>query len=143
MTRVPSETVVSCETVLIGASKTKEGIVIRLAIHPNDLPDLLMRVPVGTRFMAALSLIGDDEKSQDEIDGERAVKLAAVLCKDPDFIEMAERMQRAPFMTPGDVEEWMRRQLGVRSRAELKTDKAARERLRKMQEELDLWRNYR
>lgn len=40
----------------------KEGFLLTLSLHPDDVPQELAAAPIGTRYMAALVQIGDDEK---------------------------------------------------------------------------------
>src|SRR3990167_1866168 len=42
--------------------QTQDGIVISFVMHPNEVPDTLATAPLGTRYMAALVEIGDDEQ---------------------------------------------------------------------------------
>lgn len=42
--------------------QTQDGIVISFVMHPNDVSPELATAPLGTRYMAALVEIGDDEQ---------------------------------------------------------------------------------
>lgn len=53
---------ISCECKKIAYRQTKDGVVVSLLVHPNDVPDALATAPLGTRYMAALVEIGDDEQ---------------------------------------------------------------------------------
>ena len=71
----------------VALKQTKDGIVMSLAIHPDDLPEELMRDFVGARYMVVMVRLGDEEKplNREEFAGSQLVKLAGILCRDKDF----------------------------------------------------------
>jgi len=73
----------------VALKQTKDGIVMSLAIHPDELPEELMRDFVGARYMVVMVRLGDDEKpiNREEYAGAQLVKLAGMLCRDPEFWE--------------------------------------------------------
>ena len=73
----------------IALKQTKDGIVMSLAIHPDDLPEELMRDFVGSRYMVVMVRLGDDERpvNREEYAGAQLVKLAGMLCRDRSFWE--------------------------------------------------------
>ena len=42
--------------------QTKDGYSLTLAVHPDDLPDDLMRDFVGSRYMVVMVRVGDNEQ---------------------------------------------------------------------------------
>ena len=50
-----------CEMVKYALRQTKEGIVVSFVVHPNDIPAALQVSHIGSRWMAALVQIGEDE----------------------------------------------------------------------------------
>ena len=66
------------EGIKTGLRQSKEGYNLTLAVHPDDLPDDLMRDFVGSRYMVVMVRIGDDEQPVNrevEFAGGHAVKL--------------------------------------------------------------------
>jgi hypothetical protein len=62
----------------------RTGFVLTLAIHPDELPDELIRDFVGARYGCALVRIKDDESATEY---SNRVKKAGMLCKEPRFQE--------------------------------------------------------
>lgn len=51
----------SCELIKYAYRQNKDGVVISFVVHPNDIPAALQVSHIGSRWMAALVQIGDDE----------------------------------------------------------------------------------
>src|SRR5579859_3574881 len=51
-----------CEMVKYALRQTKDGIVVSFVVHPNDIPAALQTSHIGSRWMAALVQIGDNEQ---------------------------------------------------------------------------------
>lgn len=101
----------------------KDGLVITFAVHPNDMPAGLAASPIGTRFMAALVEIGDDEKPVNQKEKQsKAFKdmsfaqQAGMLCNDPSFKKF---MKETTDFTHGDVPLMVRQFCGVESRKDI------------------------
>lgn len=52
---------IQSEMVLYAYRKNKDGVVVSFVVHPNDMPAELATAPIGSRFVAVLVQIGDDE----------------------------------------------------------------------------------
>lgn len=50
------------EAIKAAYRQTKDGFAITLVVNPHDMPDALATAPLGTRYVAVLVEIGDDEK---------------------------------------------------------------------------------
>jgi hypothetical protein len=70
------------ETIKIALKQDRNGYVMTLRIHPDDVPDELLRDFVGARYMVAMVRLNDDETPKNY---DNRVKVAAVLCKKPEF----------------------------------------------------------
>jgi hypothetical protein len=75
------------EAVKMALKQNKDGYVLTMSIHPDEIPDDLMRDFVGSRYQVVMVRLGDDEMPLDrrDYDGDRAVKLAGVLCREKSF----------------------------------------------------------
>jgi hypothetical protein len=72
----------------MGLKQSKDGYVLTLAVHPDELPDAMMRDFVGSRYVVVMVRLGDDEQPmtrENEFPGDHAVKMAGILCRDPEF----------------------------------------------------------
>lgn len=116
---------------------------LTLSVHPDDLPDDLMRDFVGSRYMVVMVRIGDDEKPMnrsDQFPGDTAVKMAGMLCRDPEFWEWLHENEWLQDKTETACVEWLVSFLGVASRKELKTNSDARELFNNIKEKFESWR---
>lgn len=132
------------EAVLIGSLKNKDGEVIKLAIHPNDLPMDLARARVGTRYMVAMVEVGDDDQPKAgpaTEKGEKALSMAGMLCRTAEFQEWMFKQGHAKEASEEACKQGLRSYLGVNSRSELLTNEDARERLIALRAEFEeYWR---
>lgn len=141
--------------------QTQDGLwKLTLTVQQCDMPNWLLRAPMGQRIgAAALHEIGDDEKpvtdaelkaecdrfnaaqnKPEKTEGERAVIRAAILCSDIEFQAWSrkefEAAQGAPvsgMWGPSTTATWLRSRLGVSSRSEIATDSAALDKFLKME----------
>tara|TARA_Y100000310_G_scaffold306830_1_gene348347 strand:+ start:832 stop:1299 length:468 start_codon:yes stop_codon:yes gene_type:complete len=116
--------------------KDKNGWVVGVSVHPNDVPTTLLDAPLGSRFQAVLFQIGDDEKPVELTDikaGKRLLAEAGELCRKPTFQEfiMTNDMNPQGRIVNSDPEsiaaDCLRRFLGVSSRSEIATNKDVQE----------------
>lgn len=132
------------ECVKIAMTQDKNGHILKLSIHPNDTPEDLMRDLVGTRYMAVLVRMNDQNEpipSQSTNEGQKALNLAGALCSDPDFQMWMASSGFATEPTEEATVEGLRVYLGIASRRELKTDADARSALAGLRD--DFVRQYR
>ncbi len=126
------EQTVTFEAVKVSMTQNKEGHILRLAIHPNDTPEDVLRFPVGTRFQVALVAINDEgqpEAGPVTRDGLKAIRMAAALCANEDFQAWMVREGLATMACNSAATEGLREYLGIGSRSELKANTEARESL--------------
>lgn len=115
----PSTRAFHFEAALLGLNKTKQGCFARFEIQPYDIPRELNNAIPGQRYFVVLTPMPDDlpEPTKDELEeGERAIKFAAVLCKNENFQH---------YMAVSNEDECatkLRKILGISSRKELRTN---------------------
>lgn len=130
------------EVVKIGMRHTKDGHVVSFAINPHDTPQELMADPLGQRYLAVLVRLDHQDQpvpSQENEDGKKAVMLAGTLCRDQNFQEWLAITGEIDEPSDSAASVWLRGRLNVVSRKELKTDKAARDKLFDVREEFIDW----
>jgi hypothetical protein len=130
------------ECVKIAMSQSKDGHILKLAIHPNDIPESVIRDLVGTRYQLALVRLDDESKpvasAVDEA-GKKAVKIAGTLCGDENFQQYLAQMGYAEEMSESAASTYVREWCGISSRKELQHNSEARERLSGLREEFIDW----
>ena len=66
----------------VALKQDRTGYVLTLSLHPDEIPDELLRDFVGARYGCALVRINDDETP---VSYNNRVQKAAILCKDEKF----------------------------------------------------------
>jgi len=117
------------EAVKSALRQSKDGYSLSLVIHPDDIPDDLVKDFVGSRYVVVMVRLDDEDKPmvrEKETPGAHAVKMAAVLCRDMEFWSWVNNAWDLSITTEESCKKWLCEYLGIESRAELKTDAAAR-----------------
>ena len=115
--------------------QNKDGYTLGFILHPSDLPDGLMRAPVGTRYQIAMVEIGDDEQPvvpEKVQTGRKLVSIAGEMCRvqefqawlDPDLLHVPEEYREEHTAAA------LRVQLNIESRSDLQHDEVAQQRFR-------------
>jgi len=126
------------ECVQIAMNKDKNGYVLKLAVHPSDAPEDLLRDPVGQRYLAVMVRIGDQgqpETSPHTAVGLQAVKVAATICGDVRFQQWMAMAGMIDQPTEEAAVAAVRGYCGIKSRSELKTNSKARDKLFSLRDE--------
>ena len=132
------------EAIKLGLTQSKDGFVLTLAVHPEDLPDLLFRDFVGSRYQVVMVRLGDDDQPlsrEGEFPGDHAVKMAGMLCRDPEFWRWLNDREMLMEKNEKACTEWLTSYLGIESRKELKTDTEARNLFNQLKRSFDAWRS--
>lgn len=94
----------------VALKQDRTGFVLTLCIHPDEIPEELLRDFVGARYGCALVRIQDDESATPY---DNRVQKAAILCKREDFQNFLGVRSEA------DAAAALCSALGIESRAEL------------------------
>jgi hypothetical protein len=140
---LPNPSPIQFEAVKAALKQSKDGYVLTLAVHPDDLPDDLMRDFVGSRYVVVMVRLGDDEQPmnrENEFPGDFAVKMAGILCRDPDFWEWLHKKEWLMEKNEKACAEWLISYLDIESRKELKTNIEARDLFVRLKTSFDAWR---
>ena len=141
------------EAVKTSMSQSKAGTILRLAIHPNEVPANLHTDWVGSRYMVAMVKLNeqdDPEISVEQREVDKLIASAGMLCRNPSFVEFLHAKNittydptgKYPTLTPDEngVAEALRNYLEVTSRADMKTNSQAREKFKSLSEEFTKWK---
>lgn len=130
------------EAIKVALKQDKSGYVLTLNIHPDEVPDQLLRDFVGARYQVVMvRLNGNDEPldRQEEFEGTRAISVSGMLCRDPLFWKFVSEQSLAGA-NEEEATEWLRQEVGISSRAELKSNASARIRLAQIHKEFITWK---
>ena len=130
------------EGVKVALKQDKTGYVLTLSMHPDDIPEDLLRDFVGARYQVVMVRIGGDESPMDrqaEFEGDKSIRMAGLLCRDPKFWKFLFDDSQIFEEDEESCTDWLRDYLNVQSRSELKTNEDARKRLDKIYREYKEW----
>ena len=130
------------EAVKVAMKQDNSGYILTLRIHPDDLPEEIMRDFVGARYMAVLVRINEDERpmNREQELAKDMVRVSGMLCRDPKFWAFLEDAGEIFGQSEKAATEWMYQYLKVDSRADIPKSQAAIEKLLGMKEEFKTWK---
>jgi len=129
------------EGVKISMSQSRDGVVLRLGVHPDDCPPQLFGDWVGSRYMVAMARIDDQEQpvvDATKEDIRRMKASAGALCRNPKFQQW---ILSGTGIDPSEesATALLRDSLGIVSRSEFDTNPQARSAFSDMREEFTEW----
>jgi hypothetical protein len=112
-------------------------------MHPDDIPEDLLRDYVGARYQVVMVRIDANEAPMDrqnEFEADRCIRISGLLCRDPKFWKFLFDQAQIFEEDEESCTEWLRTYLNVGSRSELKTNPEARKLLDKIHREYMEWK---
>lgn len=130
------------EAVKVAIKQDKTGYVLTLSIHPDEVPDEILRDYVGARYQVVMVRLNGEEKpmNRDQDLPRDIVQLAGILSSDTRFHDWLVSLKLIPEASTKAATEWLRNELGVLSRTELKTNPEASQTLLNINEEFKAWK---
>lgn len=135
------------EGVKVSMSQDKNGIILRLSVHPNDCPKELHTDWVGTRYMVAMVRLNDQDEPETRLEQQRIERLissAGLLCRNEEFAEFLVMIGFIHDLNIDDIEKScanaLREHCGIVSRSEFRDNVTAREKFEQLREEFRLWK---
>ena len=126
----------------VSVNQNKDGIILRLSIHPDECPPEVWKDWVGTRYQVALVQIGDDEQPtahDDVIIANKAIASAGMLCREHTFQKWIADKGIGDHIEADNPTDWavatLRDYLGIQSRSEMRVNKEALEKFKALQRE--------
>ena len=143
----------SFEAVKVSMSQDKNGIILRLNVHPNDCPKELHTDWVGTRYMIAMVRLNDDDTPDDRgyVEIQKLIASAGLLCRNDEFYEYIFDLSRANSMdyawhtnVPSEMEsvciEALKNICGIKSRTEFRYNETARKKFEALRNDFMVWK---
>ena len=129
------------EGIKTGLKQSKDGYMLSLAVHPDDLPDNLVKDFIGARYMVVMVRLGDDEKPVVQVrKNDPAVSMAGLVCRDKYFWDYISLREGELVTSEAECSEWMKMHFDIDSRADFKTNTEAREKFIKFKEAFEKWK---
>lgn len=131
------------EAVKVALKQDKTGIILTLNIHPDEVPIDLVKDFVGARYQTVMVRLNDENRpmNRDTEYQRDPVRAAGILCRDKGFAKFLIENGQIFEDSESAVVEWLKEELGIASRAELKDKPQAAKRLWSINEEYQLWKS--
>lgn len=130
------------EAVKVALKQDKTGFMLTLSIHPDEIPEDIVRDFVGSRYQVVMVRLNDSNKPMNrEADLPKdVVQIAGMLCRDSMFQKFLVETGNIFEASEKDVIDWMRNEFGIISRSELKDRPEAAKHLLTINEEYKAWK---
>jgi len=133
------------EAVKVAIKQDKTGYILTLNIHPDEVPIEIMKDFVGARYQVVMVRINDNERpmnrEQELPKGNDIVQQAGILCTDKKFQQWLVEIGHTFEASEEEAIEWLREELHIQSRAELKSNPEAAQQFKFIQQEFKAWMN--
>lgn len=135
------ENAVHFEAVKIAMTQGKDGLILKLAIHPNDAPQDVILDPVGARYIiAAVRLTDDDQpmvpQRKKEVDS--VIAAAGLLCRNDRFQAwLVDSGHTFELPNESGAVQAIREICGIKSRSEFATNETARKTFLELKREFE------
>jgi len=130
------------EAVKVGMKQDNSGYILTLRIHPDDVPDELMRDFVGSRYMAVMVRLNDEDRPMNR-EAELAkdmVRISGMLCRDQKFWEFLSEAGGIIEKSEKEATEWLKDYLGIESRSDISKSQTATEKMLGIKQEFTAWK---
>lgn len=142
------EAAMNFEAVKISMSQDRNGVVLRLNVHPSECPPALHTDWVGSRYMVAMVKLDDEDqpdKRDDETALQRLISSAGLLCRNEEFGAYMKAMGHIDedtdaFTMEDEVTKALYLICNIKSRSELRQNVSARETFMELREEFLSWK---
>jgi len=139
----PRDAAIAFEAVKTSLTQTKDGMVLRLAIHPEDMPRQLMTDWVGSRYQIAMVKLDDNDEPELNPETERAkraVQSAGMLCRNEAFQKFMVDSGYAERADEQSAADGIRSIIGIKSRKDFMVMPDAVKAFDEMKAEFEAWR---
>lgn len=130
------------EAVKIALKQDKTGYVLTMCIHPDELPDEVLRDYVGARYQVVMVRLTEEQKpmNREQEFGRDSVRVSGMLCRDQDFWRFLKEAGQIFSASEEESTDWLKSELGVASRADIPKSQIAVNRLIAIRQEFNSWK---
>ena len=125
------------EAVKTSLRQDAKGFALHLTIHPDEIPDLLVRDFVGARYMVVMVRLNNDDQPYQP----NYVSQAVVLCKDKKFQDFLKENNLIFEATQTAAEQAVRDICRVESRSMLNSNESARNAFIELVNQFEEWKH--
>jgi hypothetical protein len=130
------------EGVKVALKQDRTGYILTLSVHPDEVPEEILRDFVGARYQVVMVRLTNEERPmvrEQEHSGDM-VRLAGILCRDPMFQRFLLEAGQTFDASEDIATAWLKQELNIKSRAELRENNAAATQLRIINQEFQAWK---
>jgi hypothetical protein len=130
------------EAVKVAMKQDKSGYILTLCIHPDEVPEEILRDFVGARYQVVVVRLTEDEQpmNREQELGRDSVRTAGMLCRDKEFWRFLKEAGQVFEADEESAIEWLKYELGVPSRSEIPKSQIAVNKLIGIKQEFTLWK---
>lgn len=130
------------EAVKIAMNQNRTGYVLTLSLHPDEVPEEILRDFVGARYQVVMVRLNGENKplNREQEYPNNPVTMAGILCRDPLFHKFLIEKGQTFDESEEVAAEWLRTELGISSRSELKENRDALRYFTTIQQEFLAWK---
>jgi len=109
------------EAVKLALKQDKNGYVLTLLMHPDEVPEDILRDFVGARYQVVMVRLNENQTPYHRKKPHGVVSAAGILCRNKRFWEWLEVIGEVTQKSEEQAVEALHRILGINSRSELTT----------------------
>ena len=130
------------EAVKVALKQDKSGFVLTLSIHPDEVPEEILRDFVGARYQVVMVRLNSEEKpmNREQDHGHDPVRMAGMLCRELVFHKFLYDGGHIFMANEEEATNWLKEYLEVQSRTEIKDNPQAQQKLRGIYQEFQAWK---
>jgi hypothetical protein len=126
------------ECVKVALKQDRTGYVLTVSVHPDEVPEELLRDFVGARYGVAMVRIQDNETATPY---NNRVKKAGMICRDSAFrLWLRDQCNFESVRVEGDAVEALYKICNIQSRTELNGNHDAQQKFDEMVENYERWK---
>ena len=131
------------EAVKVGIKQDNSGYILTLRIHPDELPEEVMRDFVGSRYLTVMVRLNEEERpmNREQELAKDMVRVSGMLCRDPQFWAFLQESGNVIDKTEKEAMTWLKSYLKVESRADISKSQLAVEKMLGIKQEFASWKN--
>ena len=130
------------EAVKVALKQDKTGFVLTLSMHPDEVPEEILRDFVGARYQVVMVRLTGDEKpmNREQEHAHDPTRMAGMLCRELAFHKFLYDGGHIFMANEEEATNWLKEFLGVQSRTEIKDNPQAQQKLRVINQEFQSWK---
>lgn len=125
------------EALKVALKQDSTGYVLTVKIHPDEIPEELLRDFVGARYMVAMVRVNDDETATPY---KNRVKQAGILCRNDEFQEYLQKSHGLNDKSESSATRFLYETCGIASRTELNGNAKAQIVFDELVKNFEAWR---